>query len=101
MVCFLPLRGYTDVEDSSSSQFYGGIVLLAKMTRDNRLTLPEAVVGQLEDVDYFEVATEGERIILTPVHAKPGDKVREKLAELDITAEDIADAIAWARRDKQ
>ncbi len=75
--------------------------MLAKMTRDNRLTLPKAVVGRLGDVVYFEVVTEGERIILTPIHTKPGDKVREKLAKLDITEEDVVDALAWARRDKQ
>ncbi len=75
--------------------------MLAKMTRKKkRLTLPKAIVTQLGEVEYFEVVTEGERIVLTPVHINPAGKVREKLAALNITEDDVVDAIAWARQDK-
>ncbi len=75
--------------------------MLAKLTRKNQLTLPKAVVSRLGKVEYFEVATEGERIVLTPVHINPANTVREKLAELDISEADVADAITWARRGKR
>lgn len=72
--------------------------MLAKMTRKNQLTLPKSIVARLGKTEYFEIATDGERIILTPVHINPANKVREKLAELDISEADVADAIAWARQ---
>jgi hypothetical protein len=75
--------------------------MLAKMTRKNQLTLPKVLVGRLGKVEYFEVVAEGERIVLTPVRINPANKVREKLAELDITEADVADAITWARRGKE
>jgi hypothetical protein len=41
------------------------------------------------------------QIILTPVRIQRGDAVRAKLAELDLTDADIADAMAWARNTKK
>ena len=75
--------------------------MLAKMTRKNQLTLPKSIVTRLGKVEYFEVQSEGERIVLTPVHINPANKVREKLAELGISEADVADAITWARQERQ
>ena len=36
--------------------------------------------------------------MLTPVRPTRADEVRAKLAELDLTDADVAEAIAWARR---
>jgi hypothetical protein len=36
--------------------------------------------------------------VLTPVRIQRGDAVRAKLAELDLSEQDIADAVAWARK---
>ncbi|WP_260424708.1 MULTISPECIES: hypothetical protein [unclassified Desulfovibrio] len=40
--------------------------MLAKLTSKNQLTLPRAIVQQV-DAEYFEVSTENGRVILTPV----------------------------------
>ena len=37
----------------------------------------------------------------TPVRIQRGDSVRAKLAELDIAEQDVADAVAWARKSKR
>jgi len=72
--------------------------VLAKITSKNQITLPKAVVMQISPTDYFEVEAVNDRIILTPVRVQNADAVREKLAALDISADDVSDAIAWARR---
>jgi hypothetical protein len=72
--------------------------MLAKLTSKNQLTLPKAVTQAVGEAEYFDVEARGGQIVLTPVRIQRGDAVRAKLAELDITASDVADAVAWARR---
>ena len=72
--------------------------MIAKLTAKNQLTLPKAVLSLIDPTEYFEVETQGGRIILTPVRPQRADAVRKKLAELGITEKDVDDAIAWARR---
>jgi hypothetical protein len=55
------------------------------------------VIRAIGPVEYFEVTLEGGQIILTPVKIQRADAVRAKLAELEISEQDIADAVAWAR----
>jgi antitoxin component of MazEF toxin-antitoxin module len=71
--------------------------MLAKLTAKNQLTLPKSITKEVGTVEYFEVKVENGQIILTPVKIQRADAVRAKLAELDLTEEDIADAVAWAR----
>jgi translation initiation factor IF-1 len=71
--------------------------MLAKMTSKNQLTLPKSVTQALGPTEYFDVEARAGQIILTPVRIHRGDAVRAKLAELDLTETDIADAVAWAR----
>jgi bifunctional DNA-binding transcriptional regulator/antitoxin component of YhaV-PrlF toxin-antitoxin module len=71
--------------------------MLAKLTSKNQLTLPKAILDQIQDAVYFEVGTEGGRIVLTPVRISRVDAVREKLAQLGITEEDVEEAVQWAR----
>ena len=71
---------------------------LAKRTAKNQLTLPKAVVEAVGSPDYFEVATEQGRIVLTPARIGRADAVRAKLAELGVDENDVAAAIGWARR---
>lgn len=71
--------------------------MLAKMTSKNQLTLPKAIVKELEKTDYFEVEVENGRVILTPVRMQKTDAVREKLDLLGITEQDVADAVRWAK----
>lgn len=72
--------------------------MLAKMTSKNQLTLPKSVVQSVGNTDYFEVEVDNGRVILTPVRIQKADAVRAKLDALGISEQDVADAIAWARK---
>ena len=71
--------------------------MLAKITSKNQLTLPKSVTLAVGPAEYFDVQTRDGQIVLTPVRIQRGDAVRAKLAELDLSEADIADAVAWAR----
>jgi antitoxin component of MazEF toxin-antitoxin module len=71
--------------------------MLAKITSKNQLTLPKSLTQAVGATEYFDVEVRGGQLILTPVRIQRGDAVRAKLAELDLTAHDIAAAVAWAR----
>lgn len=72
--------------------------MLAKMTSKNQLTLPKAAVEAVGHAEYFEIETRAGQLVLTPVRMQRADAVRAKLAELDLGDDDLAAAIAWARR---
>ena len=72
--------------------------MLAKMTSKNQLTLPKAVTNAVGSAEYFDVQARDGQIILTPVRIQRADAVRAKLAELELDSQDIADAVAWARK---
>ena len=71
--------------------------MLAKLTSKNQLTLPKAVLEVVGKADYFDVAAEAGRIVLTPVRITRAGAVRGKLKELGITEDDVAAAVEWAR----
>lgn len=71
--------------------------MLAKLTSKNQLTLPKSITNELGPVEYFEVEIQHGQVVLTPVRIQRADAVRAKLAELDLTKEDVNDAVAWAR----
>lgn len=72
--------------------------MLAKLTSKNQLTLPKRITNQIGAVEYFDIKVENGQIVLTPVKIQRTDEVRAKLAQLDITEEDIAEAVSWARK---
>ena len=71
--------------------------MLAKITAKNQLTLPKSLTQAVGATEYFDVEARDGQLILTPVRIQRADAVRAKLAELDLTANDIAAALAWAR----
>jgi bifunctional DNA-binding transcriptional regulator/antitoxin component of YhaV-PrlF toxin-antitoxin module len=71
--------------------------MLAKVTSKNQLTLPKSVTAAVGPAEYFEVEAKDGQIILTPVRIQRADAVRAKLAALDLTEKDVANAVAWAR----
>ena len=71
--------------------------MLAKITAKNQLTLPKSITNELGPVEYFEVEVQKGQIVLTPVRIQRADAVRAKLAELDLTEQDVRDAVAWVR----
>lgn len=72
--------------------------MLAKITSKNQLTLPKKITSAIGPAEYFDIELKDGQIILTPVRIQRADAVRAKLAELAITGQDVADAVAWARR---
>ncbi len=72
-------------------------MVLAKRTAKNQLTLPKSVVEQVGVADYYDVACDNGRIVLTPIHPGAASSVRSRLAELGISEADVADAVSWAR----
>ncbi len=72
--------------------------MLAKVTAKNQITLPKSITAAVGATEYFEVEARDGRIVLTPVRIQRADAVREKLAELNLTERDVADAVSWARR---
>jgi len=76
--------------------------MLAKKTSKNQLTLPKEIVKDFPDVEYFDVAVNKRRIVLTPLKLSPVgvslDGIREKMKKLNITEDDVTDAVKWARR---
>lgn len=71
--------------------------MLAKRTVKNQITLPKAVVTRFEGVEYFDVSTDGECIILRPLQRSRAEEVRARLAQLGIEEEDVTAAVSWAR----
>ena len=74
--------------------------MLAKLTSKNQLTLPKAVTAAVEVTEYFDVAAENGRIVLTPVRVNRADAVRARLAEIGLSERDVAKAVSWARSAK-
>lgn len=72
--------------------------MLAKITSKNQLTLPKSVMQAVGPAEYFDVQTRVGQIVLTPVRIQRADAVRAKLAELELNQQDIAGAVAWARK---
>jgi hypothetical protein len=73
-------------------------MVLAKLTANNQLTLPYDITQEIGETEYFEINLEDGKIILTPVKVNSADRVREKLAALELTEQDIADAVDWVRQ---
>jgi len=71
--------------------------MLAKKTVKNQITLPKAVITRFSGVEYFDVSTDGECIVLRPLQRSRADEVRARLAQLGIDEQDVADAVRWAR----
>jgi hypothetical protein len=72
--------------------------MLAKKTVKNQITLPKKVVTRFGGVEYFDVSTDGECIILRPLQMSRADEVRARLAQLGINEQGVANAVSWARK---
>ena len=71
--------------------------MLAKRTVKNQITLPKAVVTRFDGVEYFDVSTDGECIILRPLQRSRAGEGRARLVQLGVDEQDVADAVSWAR----
>lgn len=70
---------------------------VAILTAGNQLILPDSLLAAYPEVTCFTVVDEGERIILIPVPPGSLKDAWEKVAAQDLTEQDIADAVRWAR----
>jgi len=78
--------------------------MLCKLTYKNQITLPKKIVEKFKDVEYFEVETRNEKIILKPVKITPLitlEQIKEKIASLGLKEEDIEKSIQWARKNRK
>ncbi|MGA8433178.1 MAG: hypothetical protein WB729_25375 [Candidatus Sulfotelmatobacter sp.] len=72
--------------------------MLAKKTVKNQITLPKSVITRFRGVEYFDVSTDGQSIILRPLHRSRAEEVRTRLAQLGVDESDVSAAISWARK---
>ena len=76
--------------------------MLAKLTSQNRVTLPKSMMADFPCTEYFDVSSEDGRIALTSARRfNSADDVLDHIEALGITEDDIADAVKWARRSAQ
>jgi len=68
-----------------------------KKTIKNQITLPNSIATQFAAASYFDVQSDRETIVLTPVPNFPATTIQMRLARLGIDEQDIDDAISWAR----
>ena len=73
------------------------MLMLAKITSKNQLTLPKAAVEAVGVTEYFDVQVRDGQIVLTPVRIQRGDALRAKVAALGLDEGDVVDAVRWAR----
>lgn len=75
--------------------------MLAKMTFKNQITIPKKVVEKFLGVEYFDVISKNDKIILEPVkivsRGSSLSEIREKIASFGLKEKDIEQAISWAR----
>ena len=70
----------------------------AKLKDGNQLTLPDDVAKALEGIEYLDIEEKLGCLVLTPVRRTALDDIHDRLEQLGITEQDVADAVAWARR---
>ena len=73
------------------------LLLIAKKSSKNQITLPKRIVDLFPKCDYFFISAEDGQIVLRPVDENALAKVRRKLEELGIRESDVDGAIKWAR----
>lgn len=71
--------------------------MLTKKAIKNQITLPKAVMTHFSGVEYFDVSTDGDSIVLRPLLASRADEVRARLAQLGIDEQEVSAAVSWAR----
>ena len=70
--------------------------MLAQITNNDRIALPDAVAGHLPQARFCDVASENGRIVLTPLCLDDGGAARERIPEI------IAAAQEWlAKSDRE
>ncbi|MBI5207287.1 MAG: AbrB/MazE/SpoVT family DNA-binding domain-containing protein [Candidatus Firestonebacteria bacterium] len=79
--------------------------MLCKKTFKNQITLPKKIIANFGNVEYFDIQSEENKIILYPVMINTMtdislSRIREKISSLGLTEKDMESAIKWARKNK-
>ena len=95
----------TQVDLSGLSKDFPPVVMPVKVGKG--LTIPEEVIAQFPGIDAFEVRIQGQRIVLEPMcngkfarvpESMPTlEEIQRAVAARDVTEQDVADAVKWAR----
>ena len=72
--------------------------MVTRLVDKREVQLPDVVLRDFKNVEFFEITSDGVRIVLTPVSASRADLLRQKLDQLDLSKQDIEDAVRWARK---
>ena len=70
---------------------------VAMLSDGNLIAIPKSVADAFADTAFFEITQEDGRLVLTP-HQRDPQGLRDHIAALGITEEDVADAIKRVRR---
>ena len=75
------------------------MVMLAKMTSKNQITIPKKIVDRMPDAKYFEVELNDGIIMLKPLRTYETDleTIRSKMKGLGLKSNSVREAIKWAR----
>ncbi len=71
--------------------------MVTRLVDKREVQLPDVVLRDFKNVEFFEITSDGVRIVLTPVSTSRADLLRQKLDQLDLSEQDIEDAVRWAR----
>ena len=73
--------------------------MLAKLTSKNQITIPKAILSQIQETTHFDVTLRDGTIILKPVHVSGVDleEVRRKMKSLGLDEGSVTEAVRWAR----
>lgn len=71
--------------------------MTARITIRNPFTSPGKTADEPGPVESLEIATLSGQVVVTPFRSQRADAVRAKLAELDLTDQDVRDAVTWVR----
>lgn len=91
------MASYEDCSLRAGAECLTSLLMLAKLTSKNQLTLPKQVLEALGRPSHFTVEVEDGRLVLSPAQPAGAAEVRRKLVELGITDADITDAVNWVR----
>ncbi|MDD5674066.1 MAG: hypothetical protein PHC61_07885 [Chitinivibrionales bacterium] len=75
-----------------------------KLSSKNQLTLPRSIVKHFPGMRYFEIAERNNEVVLRParmvVHGDALERVREKIRDLGLSEEMVAEAVKSVRKAK-
>jgi hypothetical protein len=73
--------------------------MLAKLSSKNQITIPQKVMRNFPDIQYFDVEVREGGILLKPMEVREPslEKIRYKIESLGLTPDSVSEAVEWAR----